>query len=154
MGSQEIIIPASTVTSKVKKYKTKSLDATAAKNRPNIKDPTKRKAGGEEWEDKTLSEFPGNDYRLFVGNLAKDIKLQQLESIFAQKYASFTMARICMDKNDGKSRGYGFVSFLNALDAARAIREMDQAWLGSRPIRVRRSDWMERSAESGGEKKK
>lgn len=115
---------------------------------PSINEPTKRKAAGKQWEDQTIIEFPPNDYRLFIGNLAKDIRLQQLEAAF-QKYPSFALARIVVNKADGKSKGYGFVSFLDAMDAARAIREMDQSWLGSRPIRVRRSDWVERSV--GGE---
>ena len=49
------------------------------------------------------------------------------------------MARIMYNKSDGKSRGYGFVSLLDPKDCARAIREMDQSWLGSRPIKVKLS---------------
>jgi RNA recognition motif-containing protein len=58
------------------------------------------------------------------------------------------MARIIYDKpkvvkpgmnEEGISRGYGFVSVLDPKDCARAIREMDQSWLGSRPIKVKRS---------------
>jgi RNA recognition motif-containing protein len=45
----------------------------------------------------------------------------------------------------GGSKGFGFVSFLQPLDSAKAIREMDQTWLGSRPIRIKRSDWKDRN---------
>lgn len=45
---------------------------------------------------------------------------------------------------EGISRGYGFVSVLDPKDCARAIREMDQSWLGSRPIKVKRSEWRDR----------
>jgi len=131
----------STISSNLFKYQQNIIDHVKG---PSINEPTKRKAAGKQWEDQTLAEFPANDYRLFIGNLAKDIRVQQLEAAF-QKYPSFAMARICVNKADNKSRGYGFVSFLDAMDAARAIREMDQSWLGSRPIRVRRSDWVERS---------
>ena len=62
----------------------------------------------------------------------------------ARSYPSFAMARIMFDKNDGKSRGYGFVSLLDAKECARAIREMDQSWLGSRPIKVKLSQWKDR----------
>jgi len=48
------------------------------------------------------------------------------------------------NKTDGKSRGYGFVSVLDPKDCARAIREMDQSWLGSRPIKVKLSEWKDR----------
>jgi len=53
------------------------------------------------------------------------------------------MARVIYDKNN-VSKGYGFVSLLDPRDCARAIREMDQSWLGSRPIKVRRSEWKDR----------
>ena len=54
------------------------------------------------------------------------------------------MARIMYNKTDGKSRGYGFVSLMDAKDCAKAIREMDQSWLGSRPIKVKLSEWKDR----------
>ena len=54
------------------------------------------------------------------------------------------MAKIMYNKTDGKSRGYGFVSVLDPKDCARAIREMNQSWLWSRPIQVKRSEWKDR----------
>ena len=102
-----------------------------------------RSAAGQTWEDPTLTQWPENDFRLFVGNLAKDLKQHHLEEAFS-KYPSFAMARIPTNKTDGKSRGYGFVSVLDPKDCARAIREMDQSWLGSRPIKVKRSEWKDR----------
>ena len=114
--------------------------------------PHIRSAAGQTWTDPTLTQWPENDFRLFVGNLPKDLKQHQLEAAFA-KYPSFQMARIIYDKpkvikpgmnEEGISRGYGFVSVLDPKDCARAIREMDQSWLGSRPIKVKRSEWKER----------
>ena len=40
------------------------------------------------------------------------------------RYKSFAKARVVRDKWSRKSRGYGFVSFLDAFDAATAMREM------------------------------
>jgi RNA recognition motif-containing protein len=54
------------------------------------------------------------------------------------------MARIIYDKANKTSKGYGFVSLLDPRECARAIREMDQSWLGSRPIKVKRSEWKDR----------
>ena len=105
--------------------------------------PHVRSAAGTTWSDPTLIQWPTNDFRLFVGNLAKDLKQHHLEQHFS-KYNSFHMARIMYNKTDGKSRGYGFVSLLDAKDCARAIREMDQSWLGSRPIKVKLSEWKDR----------
>ncbi|EED87815.1 predicted protein, partial [Thalassiosira pseudonana CCMP1335] len=109
-----------------------------------------RSAAGQTWTDPTLIQWPENDFRLFVGNLAKDLKQHHLEEAFG-KYPSFCMARIMYDRPKGRgggqpheSRGYGFVSLLDPKDCARAIREMDQSWLGSRPIKVKRSEWKDR----------
>lgn len=112
---------------------------------PPQKAPVQRSAAGKTWVDPTLAQFPPNDHRLFVGNLAKDLRTSHLEEAFS-KYPSFAMARVMVNKIDGKSRGYGFVSLMDPKDCARAIREMDQSWLGSRPIRVKRSDWKDRDA--------
>ena len=102
-----------------------------------------RSAAGETWSDPTLAQWPEKDFRLFVGNLAKDLKQNHLEQAFS-KYPSFHMARVMYDKATGKSRGYGFVSLLDPKDCARAIREMDQSWLGSRPLKVKLSEWKDR----------
>jgi hypothetical protein len=108
--------------------------------------PVVRMAAGKSWVDSTLSEWPENDFRIFVGNLGADVDDTMLYNHFKSRYASVAMSKIVRDaKDDNKSKGYGFVSFLQPLDCAKAIREQDQAWLGSRPVRVKRSDWQERN---------
>ena len=62
-------------------------------------------------------------------------------------YPSFAMARMVKDlrrKEKGKARGYGFVSFLDAVDASKAIREMDGKFISHRPITVKKSTWNDR----------
>lgn len=105
--------------------------------------PVKRMAAGKMWLDPTLDEWPENDFRIFCGNLDKGVTDQQLNDHY-KKYASLAKSKIVVDAN-GISKGYGFVSFLQPLDCAKAIRETDQTWLGSRPIRVKRSDWKDRN---------
>mmetsp|Transcript_21945 Transcript_21945/g.30846 ORF Transcript_21945/g.30846 Transcript_21945/m.30846 type:complete len:311 (+) Transcript_21945:117-1049(+) len=123
-------------------------------NSASNKKAIKRLAAGKMWEDETLTAFPENDFRLFVGNLAKDITDAKLAESFSSKYPSFAMARICYDKANGTSRGFGFVSLMDYKDCARAIREMDQSWLGSRPIKVKRSEWKDRNLKKIGNKNK
>jgi RNA recognition motif-containing protein len=88
--------------------------------------------------DETLHEWPDNDFRMFVGNIDPALPDEALQNHFANRFPSFQKARIIREPKTGISKGYGFVSFANALELARALREMDQTWLGSRPIRVRR----------------
>ena len=110
----------------------------------NSNKPVVRMAAGKSWVDKSLSDWPENDFRVFVGNLGAEVDDAALLQHFQTKYASATMSKIVRDAS-GKTKGYGFVSFLQPLDCAKAIREQDQSWLGSRPIRVKRSDWQERN---------
>jgi hypothetical protein len=107
------------------------------------KKPIKRMAAGKVWVDPTLDEWPSNDFRIFVGNLDKGVTDQQLHDHY-QRYPSLAKSKIVCDPK-GISKGYGFCSFLEPLDCAKAIRETDQSWLGSRPIRVKRSDWKDRN---------
>lgn len=48
------------------------------------------------------------------------------------------------DKTDNKTRGYGFVSFLDPMDCAKAIREQNGKYLGPRPMKITKSTWKER----------
>lgn len=111
-----------------------------------------RSAAGKVWKDQTLSDWPENDYRLFVGNLTKDVTDPELYEHFT-KYPSLQMVKIIRDPK-GISKGYGFVSLMEPMECARAIREMDQSWLSSRPIKVRRSDWKDRELKNVKKKKR
>jgi hypothetical protein len=79
-----------------------------------------RAAAGEVWEDKTLGDWPEHDFRLFVGNLGKEVTDKILMRAF-DKYPSFAMARIVVNKRLEKSQGYGFVSFLDPHQVGAAI---------------------------------
>mmetsp|Transcript_22727 Transcript_22727/g.33560 ORF Transcript_22727/g.33560 Transcript_22727/m.33560 type:complete len:235 (+) Transcript_22727:116-820(+) len=111
-----------------------------------------RSAAGKVWKDQTLSDWPENDYRLFVGNLTKDVTDPELYEHFT-KYPSLQMVKIVRDPK-GISKGYGFVSLMEPMECAKAIREMDQSWLSSRPIKVRRSDWKDRELKNVKKKKR
>jgi hypothetical protein len=52
---------------------------------------------------------------------------QRLYDAFATRYPSVQKARVVREKS-GRTRGYGFVSFRDAQDFAKAIREMNGKW--------------------------
>lgn len=105
-----------------------------------------RAAGGTTWEDPTLAEWDPDDYRVFCGDLGNDVTDELLTTTF-QKYPSFVKAKVVRDKRTNKSKGYGFVSFKDAGDYAKAIKEWDGKYLGCRPIKLRKSNWKDRSIE-------
>lgn len=58
------------------------------------------------------SEPASDDYRLFVGDLGNEVTDDNLAGAF-RKYSSFAKAKIIREKWNKKSKGYGFVSFLD-----------------------------------------
>lgn len=103
-----------------------------------------RKCAGDVWEDATLLDWPDNDYRLFCGNLGNEVSDEMLAQAF-RKYPSFARSRVIRDKRTMKTRGYGFVSFLNPNDYLRAFKEMNGKYVGNRPIKILKGKWAERS---------
>ena len=68
-----------------------TVSVSVALNNPNKK--FVRKAADEVWIDDTLNEWPANDYRIFVGDLAKEISTEDLSKPF-QVYPSFAKAKV------------------------------------------------------------
>lgn len=53
------------------------------------------------------------------------------------------------DTKSKKSKGYGFVSFLEASDFAKAMKEMDGKYVGNRPCKLTKSTWDDRNTYKG-----
>lgn len=104
-----------------------------------------RQAAGQRWRDPTLDEWPENDYRLFVGDLGNEVNDDLLAKHF-QKYPTFAKAKVVRDKRSNKTKGYGFVSFLDVTDFAKAFKQEQGKYVGNRPIKLRKSTWEERLA--------
>uniref|UniRef100_A0AC35TT57 RNA-binding protein 42 n=1 Tax=Rhabditophanes sp. KR3021 TaxID=114890 RepID=A0AC35TT57_9BILA len=112
-----------------------------------------RCAGGERWEDNSLAEWDPNDFRIFCGDLGNEVNDDLLTKTF-RKYPSFQKAKLVRDTRTGKSKGYGFISFRKQEDFIKAMREMDGKYVGNRPIKLRKSNWEDRSMEVVKKKKK
>lgn len=111
---------------------------------PVVGAAVRRAAGGETWVDPSLVSWPTNDARLFVGNLGKEVTDEMLAQAF-QKYSSFLAAKVVMDKQNHVTKGYGFVSFSDPADLAKALREMNNRFVGTRPVKLKKSNWQERT---------
>jgi len=104
-----------------------------------------RGAAGHVWEDMSLQDWPNGDYRIFVGDLGNEVTDDLLKSTFENEFKSFAMARVLRDKRSKKSRGYGFVSFLDPNDMVRALKTMNGKYCGNRPMKLRKSTWGKRN---------
>lgn len=83
-----------------------------------------RVAGGQVWEDSSLADWEGDDFRIFCGDLGNDVNDELLTRTF-NKFPSFLRAKVIRDKRTGKSKGFGFVSFKEPQDFIKAMKEMD-----------------------------
>ncbi|XP_075462205.1 RNA-binding protein 42 [Ascaphus truei] len=112
-----------------------------------------RTAAGTSWEDQSLLEWDTDDFRIFCGDLGNEVNDDILARAFS-RYPSFLKAKVIRDKRTGKTKGYGFVSFKDPNDYVRAMREMNGKYVGSRPIKLRKSMWKDRNIDVVRKKQK
>ena len=87
--------------------------------------------------------------KLFVGGLAWGTDDHSLHDAFS-KFGEVTEAKVILERDTGRSRGFGFVTFANGDDAAKAISEMDGTELDGRSIRVNEAQDKPRGGGRGG----
>ncbi|KAJ8441985.1 hypothetical protein Cgig2_020130 [Carnegiea gigantea] len=85
------------------------------------------------------------EYRCFVGGLAWATDDHALENAFSQ-YGQVTEAKIINDRETGRSRGFGFVTFTSEQELKDAIEGMNGQTLDGRQITVNEAQ----SRGSGG----
>ncbi|XP_011083821.1 polyadenylate-binding protein RBP47 [Sesamum indicum] len=78
----------------------------------------------------------GSDLSIFVGDLAADVTDILLHQTFASKYPSVKAAKVVIDANTGRSKGYGFVRFEDDNERSQAMAEMNGVYCSSRPMRI------------------
>jgi len=90
----------------------------------------------------------GGGAKLFVGGLAWDTTNDALKHAF-ESYGPIEDAVIIMDRNTGRSRGFGFVTFTNPANADAALA-LNATQLEGREIRVQHASDSGRSGGGGG----
>ncbi len=88
--------------------------------------------------------------KLYVGNLPYSVRDQDLEQAFGQ-FGTVTSAKVMMERDTGRSKGFGFVEMGSDAEAQAAINGMHGQPLGGRAIVVNEARPMEpRPPRSGG----
>ncbi len=85
--------------------------------------------------------------KLFVGGLAWATNDDSLRRAF-ERFGEVTESKVVTDRETGRSRGFGFVTFANESDASAASEGMDGRELDGRNVRVNAAE--EKPARSGG----
>jgi RNA recognition motif-containing protein len=73
--------------------------------------------------------------KLYVGNLSWDIDTDGLSDLFAE-HGEITDAIVLSDRETGRSRGFGFVTFASSEQAQSAIEALDGVEVDGRPLKV------------------
>jgi RNA recognition motif-containing protein len=73
--------------------------------------------------------------KLYVGNLAYSVRDESLQQSFSQ-FGTVTSAKVMMDRETGRSKGFGFVEMGSDAEAQAAINGMNGQSLEGRPIVV------------------
>ena len=88
--------------------------------------------------------------KLYVGNLPYSVQDSDLQQSFGQ-FGSVSSAKVMMDRETGRSKGFGFVEMGSDAEAQAAISGMNGQPLGGRSIVVNEARPMEsRPPRSGG----
>jgi cold-inducible RNA-binding protein len=84
---------------------------------------------------------------IFVAGLPYDLDDAELEEIF-EKFGKVNSAKVAMDKETGKSRGFGFVEMPVETEAKEAIEGLNNISLGKKPLVVKAAE--DRPGGGGG----
>ncbi|CAH8362722.1 unnamed protein product [Eruca vesicaria subsp. sativa] len=77
----------------------------------------------------------GSGNRVYVGNLSWGVDDMALESLFGEQ-GKVVEARVIYDRDSGRSKGFGFVTYNSAQEVQNAIQTLNGADLDGRQIRV------------------
>lgn len=83
--------------------------------------------------------------KLYVGNLAYSVRDESLQEAFSQ-FGAVTSAKVMMDRETGRSKGFGFVEMASAEVAQAAISALHGMSVDGRSIVVN----LARPREEGG----
>ena len=88
--------------------------------------------------------------KLYVGNLPYSVRDEDLQQSFGQ-FGAVTSAKVMMERDTGRSKGFGFVEMASDAEAQAAIAGMNGQPLGGRSVVVNEARPMEaRPPRSGG----
>src|ERR1035437_3044650 len=87
--------------------------------------------------------------KLYVGNLSYDVDNAALEQLFAP-HGTVESAQIIMDRDSGRSKGFGFVEMSSDAEAQTAIAALNEQQHGGRALTVNEAKPREERPRSGG----
>ena len=87
--------------------------------------------------------------KLYVGNLPYSYRDSDMEQAFSQ-YGTVSSAKVMMERDTGRSKGFGFVEMSSSDEAQAAIQGMNGQQIGGRGLVVNEARPMEPRSGGGG----
>lgn len=87
--------------------------------------------------------------KLYVGNLSYEVQDRDLQEIFAQ-HGTVSSAKVVMDRDSGRSKGFGFVEMSTDAEAEAAISALNGQEVGGRALTVNEARPKEDRGGGGG----
>ena len=87
--------------------------------------------------------------KLFVAGLPFDMDDQELQEIF-EEYGAVTSAKVILDRETHKSRGFGFVEMAEKSAAEEAMSKLDGSELSGRKLAVKPAEDKKPGSGGGG----
>ena len=87
--------------------------------------------------------------KLFVGGLSWNTNDDGLQQAF-EEYGEVLEAKVITDRDSGRSRGFGFVTFSDGADADAAVEQMNGTELDGRTLNVNEARERSRGGSGGG----
>jgi len=89
--------------------------------------------------------------KLYVGNLAYSVTSESLNTLFAQ-HGTVESAQVIMDRDSGRSKGFGFVEMSSSEEAQAAINAMGGQDVDGRQLKVSEAKPQEPRSFGGGDR--
>lgn len=86
---------------------------------------------------------------LYVGNLPFDVGEEELQELFVAQ-GEVVSAKVVMDRETGRPRGFGFVEMAKPEDAQKAIQNLDGREFKGRSLKVNMAQPRESRPRTGG----
>lgn len=86
---------------------------------------------------------------IYISNLNYSVRDEQLETLFAA-YGEVSSAKVIMDRETGRSRGFGFVEMTSDEDGQKAIDALNQSEFVSKVINVNVARPKTENSDGGG----
>ncbi len=87
--------------------------------------------------------------KLYIGNLPYSADQQTLQDAFG-KCGTVESANVIMDRDTGRSKGFGFVEMSSSAEAQKATQEINGSTIDGREVKVNEAKPQEKRSGGGG----